>query len=60
MAIYLYNVKYKNNRSLGKQLARKEFEMSQIPINNALSIDANNKKYQSAKNAIAKNLRVLK
>jgi tetratricopeptide (TPR) repeat protein len=59
-AIYLYNVKYKNNRDLGRQLAKKEFEIAQVSINNALSIDENNKRFQSIKTAIDKSLRVLK
>lgn len=59
-AIYLYNVKYKNDRVSGKQLAKKEFEIAQVSINNALSIDENNKRFQSVKNAIDKSLRVLK
>jgi len=58
--IYLYNVKYKSDRSSGRQVARKEFETAQVSINNALSIDGNNKQFQSVKSAIDKSLRVLK
>jgi tetratricopeptide (TPR) repeat protein len=59
-AIYLYNVKYKNDRVSGRQLARKEFEAAQVSINNALSIEENNKQFQAVKSAIDKSLRVLK
>jgi serine/threonine protein kinase len=59
-AIYTYNVKYKKNQKGGKEPTRKELGVAQSSIDSAISLDADNKNYQKAKEAIGKALRVVK